>query len=321
MTSMATGFDRLEARTVGNLEFQKSLVDAINDASPEGILVIDGDGLIVSYNQRIVELWKVPNELMDGVGLGSTIGTVDQPLLSYVSEQLKDPAAFRARVKELQYTPDLVDHCEVELKDGRTLERHSTALRGRHGQYLGRVWFYRDVTPWKEVQAKLEALARHDSLTGVMNRRYFDERAAQEFARARREHRPVAIVEFDLDHFKRINDRFGHATGDELLKAVAGACSAIMRQSSLFARIGGEEFAILVSGVHLMGVLVFAERLRAAAAAATVHADGMDVAATISIGVAMLRAEDATPEDCLRRADLAMYTAKRAGRNRAEISY
>jgi diguanylate cyclase (GGDEF)-like protein len=100
---------------------------------------------------------------------------------------------------------------------------------------------------------------------------------------------------------------------------VCDACAGIVRRSSLFARIGGEEFAILLSGVDSAGALVFAERLRAVVAAATLRIGDEDVAATISVGVAMRRPGDATPEDCLRRADEAMYLAKRGGRNRVEL--
>ncbi|MES2304621.1 MAG: diguanylate cyclase [Gemmatimonadota bacterium] len=301
-------------------DFQQSLLNAINDASPEGIVVIDGNGTIVSYNQQIIDLWRIPPGRMRGVHVGSAIGTVDDPLLAGIAKQLKDPVAFRDRVRELHYSPELDDHCELELKDGRTLERDSTALRGKHGQYLGRVWFYRDITPWKEAQAKLEALARQDPLTGVMNRRYFDERAKLEFARAVREQKPVAIVEFDLDFFKQVNDRHGHATGDELLKVVCDTCRAIVRETSLFARIGGEEFAVLLAGANLKGALIFAERLREAVAAARLNVNGEMIAATISVGVAMRHAADTTPEECLLRADKAMYLAKSRGRNRVEVA-
>lgn len=301
-------------------DFQRSLLNAINNASPEGIVVVDGNGTIVSYNRQIVDLWKIPPGVMDGVHVGSAIGTVDDPILASITSQLKDPITFRDRVRELHYSPELDDKCELDLKDGRTFERVSTALRGRQGQYLGRVWFYRDVTAWKEAQATLEALARQDPLTGVMNRRYFDERAKLEFARAEREQHPVAIVEFDLDFFKQVNDRYGHAIGDELLKVVCQTCRAMVRETSLFARIGGEEFAVLLAGAHLEGALIFAERLRAAVASARLTVNGEAIAATISVGVAMRHTSDLTPEECLQRADQAMYLAKSRGRNRVEAA-
>jgi len=306
--------------TEASPQFQRALLTAINDASPEGILVVDGAGTIVSYNHQIVDLWQIPDDLMQGVAIGSAIGLLEDPLLAYVSEQAADPAAFRARVRELHYAPELSDHCELELKNGRTLERNSTALRGEHGQYLGRVWFYRDVTSVKKTQAQLEVLARQDSLTGAINRRYFDERANEEFSRADRELGVIAIVEFDLDHFKRINDRFGHAMGDEVLKVVSSICRAVLRGATLFARIGGEEFAVLLTQATREGALILAERLRAAVAEAGLHFANEEVATTISVGVAVRQAGGESVESCLRRADSAMYAAKSNGRNQVVLA-
>ncbi len=300
--------------------FQEALLDAINDALPEGILVVNGEGLIVSYNQRILDVWGIPPEVMEGVGIGSAIGTVHDPLLASVCERTNDPAAFAARFRELHDAPELDDDCEIALKDGRTLARVSTALHGRDGEYLGRVWFYRDITPQKLAQAQLEALAREDPLTGVMNRRYYDERAAQEFARADREQLTLAPVEFDLDHFKQINDRHGHAAGDEVLKAVCGASTTMMRATSLFARIGGEEFVFLLSPTTQEGALIFAERLRARVAALEIPVGEETISVTISIGVALRHPGGDTPEACLVRADNAMYAAKTNGRNRVELA-
>lgn len=311
---------RSDVAVLTKQEFQQALLNAINDASPEGILVVDGHGLIVSYNQRILDVWGIPEELMDGVGVGSAIGTVDDPLLSSVCDRAKDPTAFRARVRELHYTPALDDNCEIELKDGRTLARVSTALYGKQSEYLGRVWFYRDITAEREARTRLQVLARQDPLTGIMNRRYFTERAEQEFARAAREGTSVALVMFDLDHFKRINDQYGHAAGDKVLRHVCDTCRTMVRQTSLFARIGGEEFVILLSPANQEGALLFAERLRAAVAAATVLVGADDVSVTISIGVAMRDQADDTPDACLLRADQAMYAAKAGGRNRVELA-
>jgi diguanylate cyclase (GGDEF)-like protein len=300
--------------------FQQALLDAINNASPEGILVVNGDGLIVSYNQRILDVWGIPPEVIADIGIGSAIGAVNDPLLASVCERTTDPAAFAARLRELHYSPDLDDDCEVELKDGRTLARVSTALYGRAREYLGRVWFYRDITAQKTLQAQLEALAREDSLTGVMNRRYYDERAAQEFARAEREHRTLAIVEFDLDHFKQINDRHGHAAGDEVLRAVAIAGRSMIRTTSLFARVGGEEFVVLLSPATQEGALLFAERLRELVASLSIPVGGQVIHVTISVGVALRHPGGDTPTACQVRADNAMYEAKTGGRNRVALA-
>src|SRR5207253_1464274 len=109
----------------GRFEFQASLVRAINEASPDGILVVDATDTIVSHNRRFIDVWGMPEEYRDG----NSIGRSDQPILAMAVERVKNQAVFLARVKELYANPELDDHCEIELKDGRTLERHSTVLR------------------------------------------------------------------------------------------------------------------------------------------------------------------------------------------------
>ena len=293
-------------------EFQRSLAQAIYAASPNGILVVDAQGLVISHNQRFVEIWGLPQ------ARDPMIGMPEAPVLGAVLERVKDQAAFLSRIRELYADPQLDDHCEIELKDGRTLERDSIVLRGNQGRYLGRVWFFRDITSQKQTEAALMQLARHDPLTGAANRRYFFERAQQEFSRARRRQAPLAIATFDVDHFKQINDRHGHAAGDEVLKSLCNHSQDLLRESELFARIGGEEFTILMPDTTLHGAAHLAERLRRAAEQIRLHHDGQEIRLSISIGVTALKSSDQSIEDCLRRSDHAMYRAKQNGRNRVE---
>src|SRR5437868_12025031 len=234
-----------DAVAAGSLEFQRSLIRGILDASPDGILVVDQQNLVVLVNQRFFDVWDIPREAP------AVIGTQDQPILAMAVERVKHPETFLKRVRELYSHPTLDDHCEVELRDGRTLERHSTVLRSANEQYLGRVWFFRDITQRKRTEATLRDLATHDPLTGVSNRRYFFDRAHKEFARARRYPSHFSLIAIDLDHFKDINDRYGHAAGDEVLKAFCDVCREILRESDLFARVGGEDFAALLQNTDL----------------------------------------------------------------------
>ncbi len=307
------------SRMPDSAEFQRSLLQAINDASPDGILVVDDHGIIVSHNRRFMEIWGINEADIDSTRPAHAIGARDEPLLVMVLQKVRNSDEFLARVQRLYANPDLDDHCEIELRDERTLERHSTVLRGEDGKYLGRVWYFRDVTGHKRVERELRRLARHDPLTGAINRGYYDERAEEEFDRARRYNTPLAIAEIDIDHFKQINDRYGHAAGDELLKAVADAARGMMRKTNLFARIGGEEFAVLLVNTPIEGALIFAERLRELIEATTVTVQGAAVSCTVSIGVAVRHLDDASAEDCLRRADTAMYRAKEKGRNRVQV--
>jgi len=300
-------------------EFQASLIKAINEASPEGILVVDDNNIIISHNQRFVEIWRIPVERLRGREPDSAIGADDDPILATVLGRVKNPAAFIARVRELYENPDLTDHCEIELLDGRTVERHSTVLCKDDGQYLGRVWFFRDITEQKRTEASLQELAHHDPLTGVANRRFFFERARQEFARIKRKPSPLSIVTFDVDYFKLINDHFGHAVGDEFLISLCKTCLPLMRESDIFARIGGEEFAILLPDTNLEGAAVVAERFRKAIGDNPLSLPDGELSCTISVGVAMLKTTDGSIDDCLLRADNALYDAKRNGRNRVKI--
>jgi diguanylate cyclase (GGDEF)-like protein/PAS domain S-box-containing protein len=304
---------------VGNYALQRSLVNAVIDASPEGILVVDEKGIIVSHNQQFVEIWRIPNDRLHGAELNTAIGADDEPILSTVLERVKDEKAFLARVKMLYDNPQLKDHCEVELKDGRTLERHSTVLYNDDGEYLGRVWFFRDISPQKQTESTLRDLAHHDPLTGVANRRYFYERAKQECARTKRRSSPLSIAVLDIDYFKQINDLSGHAVGDEVLKLLCNVSQHLVRETDIFARLGGEEFAVLLPDTNLDGAAVLAERLRQAIADSKLPLSSGALNCTVSIGVAMLKSTDTCIEDCLVRADGAMYKAKQKGRNRVEI--
>jgi diguanylate cyclase (GGDEF)-like protein len=159
--------------------------------------------------------------------------------------------------------------------------------------------------------------AMTDMLTGLYNRRAFLEAANLIIADCAKKNRPVSVLLFDLDHFKSINDRFGHAVGDDALKLFAATATSKMRATDVIGRIGGEEFAAIVPGGEMEAGLV-AERLRQAFEAAGVAISGYDIAATVSVGVATALVPMPI-EPLLARADAALYAAKRNGRNRIEF--
>lgn len=168
----------------------------------------------------------------------------------------------------------------------------------------------------EEANVRLERLATIDSLTETLNRRRFLELAAQEVNRARRHERPLAALLFDLDHFKAVNDTYGHAVGDLTLRAAAAAAQGALRASDVLARYGGEEFVALLPETDLAGAMAVAERLRVAIAASAIDADGARFSVTASVGVAQWQGEETSLEPALARADEALYVAKRSGRNK-----
>lgn len=164
--------------------------------------------------------------------------------------------------------------------------------------------------------AALAALARVDALTGLANRRAFDEALAAAVARARRGGAPLAVAVLDVDHFKRVNDTLGHAAGDAVLREVAARARAAVRESDLLARVGGEELAILLAGEGLDAAAETADRVRRAVAASPVATVGGALAVTLSAGCAALAPGDPDGAALVARADARLYDAKRAGRNR-----
>ena len=178
---------------------------------------------------------------------------------------------------------------------------------------------------------RLEDLSVRDALTGLYNRRYFADRLGHEHARSTRHSRPVALLMVDIDHFKRINDTYGHQTGDDVLRAVSQILINQTRTIDVICRYGGEEFAALLPETPFDGALLLAERLREHVALMQIKPRGQDassttattgpVECTISVGLAMLDRElMPTPDSLVAAADTALYASKHGGRNRVEVS-
>ncbi len=163
---------------------------------------------------------------------------------------------------------------------------------------------------------QLALLASTDSLTGALNRRAFLAAAQREFSRVKRYGGELSCVAIDLDHFKSINDTFGHAAGDLALTAVAGLVRSRLRSPDLFCRFGGEEFTLLLPGTDLDGATALAEALRAGLARLELDLEGVCFTLTGSFGVAAILVADAAVEELLGRADQALYQAKEDGRDR-----
>ncbi|MBK7002626.1 MAG: diguanylate cyclase [Rhodoferax sp.] len=169
--------------------------------------------------------------------------------------------------------------------------------------------------------AEVEARATTDVLTGLPNRRGFMTRLQDEFARIKRyEIGMASVLMCDLDHFKQINDQYGHARGDAVLQSFGTVVSSEMRKVDMAGRIGGEEFAIILTGTDASSAFHFAERLRQKSAETTVVHEGATLRFTVSIGVTRLLPSDQRAEDALARADHSLYLAKQNGRNRVEMA-
>jgi len=233
---------------------------------------------------------------------------VVQPILraTYGLKQIRTrPGALQIRRERLQELDDI------------------TSAVGAFGAALNQINertadLEREIAERQQAQARLMELATTDSLTGLHNRRHFMETATQEFERARRYRMPLSLLMIDADRFKSINDRFGHHIGDEVLKVLAMIGRRQLREIDLLARLGGEEFAILLPQTDFVDARVVAERLRQAIAGHTIDTELGLLNFTVSLGLASLNPVTADLNDLLRQADVALYQAKQNGRNRVE---
>ncbi|MEQ8604781.1 MAG: sensor domain-containing diguanylate cyclase [Marivibrio sp.] len=227
-------------------------------------------------------------------------------------------AAYGASGAPARYMGDRSNHIVGVRADGEEIPLGATILqlelRGR------RVYaaILRDIRARVDRLRSLYDLANTDVLTGAYNRRFFLEAAEREQRRAARHAQDVGLLMIDVDRFKQINDRYGHAVGDGVLQAVADAALSVLRAHDVFARWGGEEFVALLPQTDASGALAGAERIRRKIEASAVAGpDGAPIPVTVSVGASVRIGPEETLSDMLRRADAALYQAKADGRNRS----
>ena len=305
------------------------------ESTPSGILTVDTNNVVVSHNQRFLEIWGIPAPATPGGAPASLSGASDAPLLAAVVDRVSDPDGFLKRVRELYDHPEEEDHCEILLKDGRTLERYSWVVRHRNGDYLGRVWIFWDVTYYKQLEnhlrkareaaeaaaAAAQHQATHDYLSGLYNRRAIIRILEQEIARHDREQTALSVCMVDVDHFKNVNDTKGHHVGDEVLKQLCTRMQSAARSYDALGRYGGEEFVIVHSNCDLRSAAGIAERIRSSIANEEFPIEGQCLTITVSVGVSEASAEKQTSHALLQAADQALYRAKSKGRNRVEAGF
>ena len=279
---LAAARENVAALTVA-LHDARRTIDELIENCPVVIHVKDLDGRFVHVNKHYEEVVGSPRAAV----LGHTVFEVYPPAVAEMAHE-RDLEVIRSRKPVAEETViDIGATSRVFLDTKFPLFDAGGAVRGTAGIAI-------EITEQKRMERALIDLANTDALTGLANRRHFFENFAQEFNRSRRYANPLALMYFDLDHFKEINDHHGHASGDIVLKDVARCVLQTLRNTDLAGRLGGEEFAILMPETGLAEAAEAADRLRRVIADATTYApDGQPIRITISFGVACLRADDA----------------------------
>lgn len=296
--------ESIEGMTESSLGRKAAELRLILETTSDGLLVLDEQDRVTHYNRRFLELWNIQGGL-DG---GSPSGPLARHIRSAVLPQCADMVLRSDQAGEGGL---------VHLTSGVILEQTARPLLDR-GRVAGRLWSFKDVTITVMAEEKLKLLAATDELTGLWNRRSFMGRAEVEIDRAVRLRRPLCLALMDADHFKRINDTYGHAAGDAALKYLAHALTSRLRSSDTVGRIGGEEFATLLPDTSLETAHAVLEQIRLAVQHGGFSHEGRALGFTVSTGITAMPETRVSVDELLSVADAACYRAKTRGRNRTE---
>jgi len=293
------------------LHRKNAFLEALVSSSPDGILVVDENRRVVLQNQKYIDMRKMPPELANEKD--------DNKRIKFLIDRLKFPNQFVERIEYLYNHPTEVSCDVIEQKDGTFLERYSSPVLDEKGTYYGRIWTFRDITEIKKYQCFLEHLSVTDGLTGISNRRRFDDFIEHEWLRAMRNRHHLSLILMDIDFFKNFNDNYGHVAGDDCLRRIAQVLlSMVKRASDLAARYGGEEFACVLPGTDSDGAFVFAHKIADRIRSLKIpHAySSVSGYVTVSMGVAtMIPHHGQSLSELIQSADEALYKAKQSGRN------
>lgn len=286
-------------------------LDAIGDA----VLVVDPLGTVIYLNKVAQALTGWPEE----EALGRSVEEVFYIVDGITRERVKSPsqrAISENRIVALALGSVLIRHDGTDL----AIEDSAAPIHDRRGVLTGAVIVFHDARLSGSAIQEMSHMAQHDSLTGLPNRLLLIERLTQAIGIAKRHDKLVALMFLDLDHFKQINDAFGHAVGDQLLRDVAMDMLGCVRATDTVSRHGGDEFVILLSEIETsMDAARVAEKLLARFAVPRVI-DGHTIRISLSIGISICPDDGNEADSLMHKADQAMYAAKHAGRNRFQLA-
>ena len=300
--------ESLQSKYFEETEQERARLVSLLSAMNLGILFVADDGRVIYHNPAFNRMWLIE----DGATL---IGLPAREVLANSASALARPDHFSRHLLSVLETRELSDSYEIQMTDGRVITELDYPVRDREGRFIGHLWVYEDITHERQTAEQLVYLAERDALTGLYNRHRFQQELVRTMLDTDRHQLQCAVMFFDLDEFKTINDSYGHRAGDALLIRVAGEIGALVRRNEVLARLGGDEFAILLPGVQSHEAEALADRVVRAVAQIPFRFEGQNLRATTSLGIAYYPTHSVDADDLVARADIAMYQAKDAGKN------
>ncbi|MDP1633668.1 MAG: diguanylate cyclase [Gallionellaceae bacterium] len=302
-----------QAASLAELNNEKSTLDALLTTIPVGVVFADRSH--VRYcNSAFNRMFMLGKD-------EQIVGIRNDELLLRIGHAVADADTFLSTIAGILEKRTLTESAYFELKDGRTLRMISnTVIATDSNRYLGRFWLFEDATEEKKRLELAEMRGEQDALTMLYNRRRYDQDLQRIIAQAERDGSRVALLVFDLDDFKPINDIHGHAAGDIVLKQIAQKLSAQMRRNEVLYRIGGDEFALLMLNASDEEVKMLAERIVQSVHSLSFDFDGTASRIDCSLGIALFPDDADSIQSLLQLADQAMYEAKKNGKGRFSFS-
>jgi diguanylate cyclase (GGDEF)-like protein/PAS domain S-box-containing protein len=299
-----------EARRLylSNMEEERARLVALLDAMNLGILFVNSNNRVMYYNPTFLRTWMIPNDT-------PLVGKAAEEVLQYSGNVLARPDHFSKHILSVLETHEVSDSFELTMADGRVITQLSYPVRDNEGRFFGRMWIYEDITRERQTAEQLIYLAERDALTGLFNRRKLQEVLTRLLAISERHHTRGALIFFDLDEFKYVNDTFGHRAGDTMLIRIAGELGALIRRNEVLSRLGGDEFALLMPDATEKDAEALAERIVRAISQIPFRFEGQNFRLTTSLGIALYPEHANSTEELIAHADAAMYQAKESGKN------
>lgn len=309
--------ERVESqhRYAHDLYAEQARLNALFSILPVGVMFVDPSRQVQYINLECRRLWGLPDD-------EEYVGKLDTELMAHARGLLENPESFAKQVETALQGYGITLPFDTRLSDGRIVRSRSCVVPDATGKrYIGRVWMFEDVT--SEHHKLYDALSRaeRDPLTGLYNRRRFEDDIERLFARAQRDNSRLTLLYFDLDNFKIVNDNYGHHCGDKVLKSVAQTLLLQARRNETVYRMGGDEFAIIVPDAELHQVESLAQRVVSTLHALHHDTGGQEIHVHCSMGIAVrsIEAPLASPTELMQQADIAMYQAKHSGKNRWQV--